>query len=348
MGAGFLDLQALLRSTASRGQRITLNLDSMVRLGRLRLPRQRRRMLAGVTARTGAAAAPLLACMPTALPDSRLVIVTGKGGVGRSTVAAALATRLAGRGPTALLHPKEGTPVEPPPAPSGTRSPDVISIDRDGALETYITDQLPGPLAGALRASKAFRLMTAATPGLAELLTIGELKRLSEQYRHLVFDAPATGHILAMFDAPGRFERAAAVGPIARRAAELGSWLTDPAVLSTVVVTTGDGLAVSELLELSETLGRASGQSPALVVGNRVVPPSPSPTELAELEADATIDAAARAIIDRLAARARSERAQLGRITKQLGLPALQVSDDPRDPRGAVLDAFTSLDGAPA
>lgn len=277
------------------------------------------------------------------LPQSRLVIVTGKGGVGRSTVAAALAAQLAAGGRTALLHPKEGTPAEPPAVATGTRSPDVRAIDRDAALETYMGDQLPGPLASTLKASRAFKLMTAATPGLAELLTIGELKRLSETYRHLVFDAPATGHILAMFDAPGRFERAAAVGPIARRASELGSWLTDPAVLSTVVVTTGDGLAVSELLELSATLTKASGRPPSLIVGNRVVPPSPAPGELEAISELKDLDAGALAVVTRTAARARSERAQLARVTKALGSPALQVAEDPDDPVGAVLRAFDEL-----
>ncbi|MDO9357100.1 MAG: ArsA-related P-loop ATPase, partial [Solirubrobacteraceae bacterium] len=195
------------------------------------------------------------------LPQSKLVLVTGKGGVGRSSTATAIAVDLAALGRTvALVHAVDAPPVEPPR--DAARGLVVIPLDRDHALSNYLGDQLPGPFAAALRASRAFKLVTAATPGLAELLTIGELKRLADRYDHLVFDAPATGHLLALLDAPGRFERAAAVGPIARRASDLGKWIVDPQIVSVVAVTTGDGLAVSEMLELVDTLEERLGRPP--------------------------------------------------------------------------------------
>ncbi len=279
------------------------------------------------------------------LPATPLVIVAGKGGVGRSSTAMALAHVYATRGErVALVHPAEAPPV---PLPSGpAASPAVVSLDGQQSLHTYLSAQLPGPLAAALRASRAFGLITAATPGLAELLTIGELQRLLESdYDRVVFDAPATGHLLAMFDAPGRFERAAAVGPIAARARNLGLWITNPRYVSCVAVTTGDGLAVSELLDLVATLKDHTGLQPSTIVANRLAPASPPAAELDRLTArvaSADGEAAALQVVVRIAARARSERAQLGRVTKATGSPPLRVVEHPGDAVAAISAALVA------
>ncbi len=285
--------------------------------------------------------------IPPALPSSELVLVTGKGGVGRSTVASAVALELARRGGrVALVHPLDAPPVHHGPiTPPGL---EVRPLDRDASLDAYLAQALPGPLAAALRASRAFRLITAATPGLAELITIGELRRLGEEehFDHVVYDAPATGHLLAMLDAPARFERAAGVGPIARRAHEYRTWVHDPRVTSVIAVTTGDALAVSELGDLTDALTQRLGQAPALVVANRLAPRAPA---AAELEAITNLDGLAPAITDaiaRLATRSRSERAHLGQVTRRLGHPPIQAFEQPSDPVAAVLDALTPLERA--
>ncbi len=276
-----------------------------------------------------------------ALPATPLVIACGKGGVGRSSAAMALAHAYAARGErVALVHPADAPPVHPL---QGLATPDVIALDGTKALHTYLDAQLPGPLASALRASRVFGLITAATPGLSELLTIGELQRLLEaDYERVVFDAPATGHLLAMFDAPGRFERAAAVGPIAARARNLGDWIADPAHVACVAVTTGDGLAVSELVDLAAALRERTGHEPALVIANRLAPASPPAAELEGLPAvaaDAGVAAAADLVLA-LAARGRSERAQLGRITKATGHQPLRVVEEPGDAVAAITTAL--------
>jgi hypothetical protein len=276
------------------------------------------------------------------LPQTKLVLVTGKGGVGRSSTATAIAVDLAELGRSvALVHAIDAPPVAPPrEAGSGLV---VVPLDRDHALSNYLGDQLPGPFAAALRASRAFKLVTAATPGLAELLTIGELRRLADRYDHLVFDAPATGHLLALLDAPGRFERAAAVGPIARRASDLGRWIVDPRIVSVVTVTTGDGLAVSEMLELVDTLEGRLGHPPALVVANRLAPQSPAASELAtvaEAHGGDPSTAPLVAAIDHVASRARSERAQLGRVTRRLGVPPVRALERPGDAVGSIAEAL--------
>jgi hypothetical protein len=295
-----------------------------------------------MTARSGLDS-PVLGSAHAPLPQTALVLVTGKGGVGRSSTATAIAVALAELGRrVALVHPVDAPAVMPPRhAPADLV---VVALDRDDALAHYLGDQLPGPLAAALRASRAFKLITAATPGLAELLTIGELRRLADHYDHVVFDAPATGHLLAMLDAPGRFERAAAVGPVARRASDLGRWITDPAVCSTVAVTTGDSLAVSEMLDLLGALERRMAHGPALVVANRLAPASPPAAELEQLaaraDAGSDTDAVLLASLEKLAGRARSERAQLGRVTRQLGTPPVRAQEHPGDAVGALTTAL--------
>ncbi|MDQ8044207.1 MAG: ArsA-related P-loop ATPase [Solirubrobacteraceae bacterium] len=278
--------------------------------------------------------------VPATLPTTPLVMVTGKGGVGRSSTATAVAVALAGLGrDVALVHPLDA-PHVPPPADTPADL-HIIPLDRERVLRHYIGDQMPGPLAAALNASRAFRLIAAATPGLAELLTIGELKRLTERHDHIVFDAPATGHLLAMLDSPGRFERAAVAGPVARRAKELGDWIVDPAMSSMIAVTTGDGLAVSELLDLLDLLELRMPGGPSLVVANRLAPASPSSGELDRL-ADGAGDDPLVGAITKLAGRARSERAQLGRITKHVGVAPLRALERPGH---AVLSIAAALRG---
>lgn len=281
--------------------------------------------------------------IPT-LPSSPLVLVTGKGGVGRSTVASAVALRLAQTGRrVALAHPVDAPPVHP--APVAPRGFVLHPVDRDAALDLYLSQNLPGPLAAALRASRAFRLITAATPGLAELVTIGELRRLvlEEGFDQVVYDAPATGHLLAMLDAPGRFERAAGVGPIARRAEEFGSWILARRTTSVVAVTTGDALAVSELTDLVDALERRLGRVPDLVVANRLAPNAAPARELEALGELRTVQPVIASAIDRLGARARSERAQLGKVTRRVGRAPVQSLERPEAPVAAVLEALEPL-----
>lgn len=284
------------------------------------------------SARTAPAPGPVL-------PATPLIVVTGKGGVGRSSAAAALAQVLGQTGArVALAHPVD---APPPHRPSGGVR--LVPLDTESIMARYLEANLPGPFAMAIKASRAFRLVTAATPGLAELLTLGELKRLhtEEGFAHVVFDAPATGHLVALVDAPPRFARAAGGGPMARRAEELSAWVSEPESSSIVAVTTGDPLAVSELLDLSEQLSRRLEHGPAMVLANRLAPQSPAPAELKALAADKALEAPMRAAIEAVAARARSERAHLARITRSLGVKPVAIQERPGSPVEAITEALT-------
>ncbi len=158
---------------------------------------------------------------------------------------------------------------------------DHISIDPQDAMEEYLADQLPRPLAEVLKSSRAFGYLAAATPGLRELLTAGKLWELAqderrtpgaEPYDLVVVDAPATGHGIALLAAPSTFAQAARVGPIARQGAIIAQMLRDPARTAVVAVTTAEEMPVNETLVLRDGLRDAVGLEPALVVVNGVRP----------------------------------------------------------------------------
>jgi anion-transporting ArsA/GET3 family ATPase len=153
----------------------------------------------------------------------RMVFVTGKGGVGKSTVAAALALAAAGR-PRPVVVCELGTRAQlsrafgrPPPRP-GTEAelaPGLcsISIDPDAALEEWMARNIGRPGAALLARSEVFRYFVAAAPGARELVSIGKAWDLTHPRRGtpdgklVVVDAPSTGHAVALLQAPRTFNR---------------------------------------------------------------------------------------------------------------------------------------------
>jgi anion-transporting ArsA/GET3 family ATPase len=157
----------------------------------------------------------------------RLVIVTGKGGVGKSTVAGALGVAAVGRGLRTIVVELAGRSdvarVLGGEAADRLREIELdpglhhVTIDRQPALEEYLREELPGSLPAAILArSRLFGLFVDATPGMDELLMIGKVWELTQRPRHkrgarpydlVVLDGPATGQALALLAARGRSAR---------------------------------------------------------------------------------------------------------------------------------------------
>ena len=222
-----------------------------------------------------------------------LVVVTGKGGVGKSTVAAALGVAAARRGMhTIVVEVAARGDVSRALGTSGAAGVrgeravadrlDHISIDPQHAMEDYLRQQLPmGVLASLLSRSRIFTALAAATPGMSELLTIGKVWELARQepgrrdgrrYDLVVLDAPATGHGLAMLQAPRTFASVARVGPIAKQGRAIASFLGDPRRTAVVAVSTAEEMPVTETIELRGQLREQVGLDFALIVVNAVVP----------------------------------------------------------------------------
>src|SRR3954452_23372338 len=235
-----------------------------------------------------------------ALLDKPLLVVTGKGGVGKSTVAAALGMAAAARGlRTIVAEVAARDDVSRTLAPDGaggvgpTRTRAFaerdlgeglhhISIDPESALEEYLKDQLPRGVSGLLGSSRMFTYLTAATPGLRELLTVGKVWELAQPDRRtpgahpydlVILDAPATGHGVAILTAPGTFAGAAKMGPIARQGGIIHGMLADPGQTGIVAVATAEEMPVNETLSLRRSLrDDLPSQDLVAVVVNGVLP----------------------------------------------------------------------------
>ncbi len=203
----------------------------------------------------------------------RMVFVTGKGGVGKTTVAGALGLSAARTGMRTLvceLDARErmgqlfgaatGTFEETEVAPDLH----AITIDPHKSMEEYLLLQIRvRPVYDLLFKNRIFEYFAAATPGLSELVTIGKVWELSQPdrltkgagaYDIVIVDAPATGHGLAMLEAPDTFQRIARVGPIHRQAGRISGFIHDNAQMAVVAVATAEEMPVNETATLQGEL----------------------------------------------------------------------------------------------
>src|SRR5438552_4718629 len=211
--------------------------------------------------------------VPPRLPllSQRLVVVTGKGGVGKTTVTAALARAAASAGRRVLavevsrgrLGPLLGK-AELGTAPTRLEAGlSAATIEPEEALAEFVEGMLRFRLlARRLLASTSFQVLAAAAPGLAEFLVLEHVLRWVEArrlgrpvYDLVVIDAPASGHSLPLLMAPRTLGARARLGPVAELLARLQRLITDPRATLVCVVTTPEELAVRETVELHRQLG---------------------------------------------------------------------------------------------
>lgn len=234
------------------------------------------------------------------LLDRRLIVVTGKGGVGKTTVAAALAllAARAGRRTTVVEVGGQSRVAELfgfPPAEPGedVRLEDrlsAISIDPDRALLEWVQalgGRVPGRI---LTSSGTFQYFAAAAPGAREIVTMIKIWRLASARPSrrapelVIFDAPATGHALGMLRSPDTFSRIARVGPIVRDTGHVRELLADPARSAYVAIAQGTEMAVTETIELQQGLLAATGRELDAVVVNAMLPRRFSAPELERID----------------------------------------------------------------
>jgi hypothetical protein len=238
------------------------------------------------------------------LLEHELLVVTGKGGVGKTTIAGAIGLLAARRGLRTIVvevgdhsrladlfsiaSPRPGveTPLQP-----GLSS---ITIDPDRVLLEWVQElggRIPGRL---LTSSGTFQYFAAAAPGAKELfgmvkiweLTQGKRwQRRASGYDLVVLDAPATGHALGMLRSPQTFGAIARVGPVASQAHEVRDLLADPARSAYVAVALGTEMAVTETLELDQGLREHLGRELAGVIVNGLLPRRFSAAELRRIAA---------------------------------------------------------------
>jgi anion-transporting ArsA/GET3 family ATPase len=277
------------------------------------------------------------------LLDKRLLFITGKGGVGKSTVAAALGMAAARRGRRTIVaevsyqdriarafHGEDShfTEVE---LADGLWT---ISIDPRHALEEYLRIQIRvKPMADLLSGSRMFQYFAVATPGLSELVTMGKVWELAqaerrtkggERYDLVIVDAPATGHGVGMLSSPRTFATIARVGPIANQGRAIHDMVTDARRTGVVCVALPEEMPVNETLMLRDLLRGELGMTLDRVVVNGLYPERFEPRDASAL-AEA-LDTAGTPL-QRLAlraglsehARAKGQREQVARLEEATG-----------------------------
>jgi hypothetical protein len=203
-----------------------------------------------------------------ALLDRDLLYVTGKGGTGKTTVAAALALAAASRGRRALVCEVAGAAQL---TGDGIRT---VAIDPHEALREWMRSQPGGAMAATvLGHSAGFRRFVDAAPGAKEMVTIGKAVDLARASGDLVVvDGPSTGHALAMLSAPESIGRVARAGPVAAQARAVHDFLASSQRTGYVGTALPEEMPVHELLELEAGLREAVGRDLDLVVVDAVYP----------------------------------------------------------------------------
>ncbi len=279
--------------------------------------------------------------MPLLL-DKRLVVVTGKGGVGRTTVAAALglaATRAGKRVMVAEVAEQERMSRAFRREGVGYSETELaenfwaMSVDPQHALDEYLGQQVGGALAGVLFHNRIFEYFVAAAPGVRELTTIGKVwelaqlerrNRSSAPYDLVILDAPASGHGLAMLQAPRTFGDIARVGPIRRRADMIHEFLRDPERTGVVSVAIAQEMPVNETIEFRDKLREQMGIETDAVVVNQLLEERFTSDEAERIEAvngdhgSPEVAAALRAALSEQR-RASRQREQLSRLEDEVG-----------------------------
>ena len=225
--------------------------------------------------------------------QARLLIVAGKGGVGKTTVSAALARLAASTGITGLIVDVEGKSglgnifghTEPltyqevvlaPGARGGEADVRARTLTPDDALLEYLIDHGMRRISKRLSSSGALDVVATAAPGIKDILVLGKVKQLERAAaagaQLLVLDAPAAGHAVTFLTSAQGLLDAVTVGPIRSQAVEVLEMLSDAARCQVMLVTLPEETPVNEVVETAFKLEDRIGVKLAPIVVNGLYP----------------------------------------------------------------------------
>jgi anion-transporting ArsA/GET3 family ATPase len=289
-------------------------------------------------------------------PPSRVTIVAGKGGVGKTTVSAALAYLAAVSGLRVLIvevEGKSGLPAlfgregalgyeETLLMAAGPRAGRVSArtLTPDDALLEYLEDRGMRRISKRLTATGTLDVIATAVPGIKDILVLGKVKQIEQQIAAgapgapdcIIVDAPAAGHAVSFLSSAYGLVEAAAVGPIRTQAADVVALLSDPDRCQVMLVTLPEETPVNEAVDTAFHLEDRAGVKLGPVVVNGLWPRLglPAGSAAGALEScgihldDAEVD-----LIDAAATFRRDRQAQqgeqLGRLGSLLPLPQLHL-----------------------
>jgi anion-transporting ArsA/GET3 family ATPase len=240
--------------------------------------------------------------------QSRVLIVAGKGGVGKTTMAAALARMASKTGRSVLIVELEGKSgitgafglghdlgyeeVELQEArPPGQGAVRARRITPDDALVEYLEDHGLRRVSKRLVSSGVVDVVSTAIPGIRDVLVLGKIKQLERDgvADLIVVDAPATGHAITFLTSASGLVNAARGGPLRSQANDVVELLGDPTRCRVMLVTLPEDMPVSETIESAFTLEDKAGVQLGPVIVN-ATDPVPAGLELSAQEAAAGTD----------------------------------------------------------
>jgi anion-transporting ArsA/GET3 family ATPase len=281
--------------------------------------------------------------------QTRLVIVAGKGGVGKTTISAALARMASRAGLSVLVVEIEGkhglaaafggSPLAYDDQLLSSARPGegeirARTLTPDQALLEYLDEHGLQRISKRLTRTGALDVVATAAPGIKDILLLGKVKQLEQRRAAdlIVLDAPAAGHAVTFLLSARSLLDTVSVGPIRAQAEEVLGLLTDPERSQAILVTLPEETPVNEVVETAFSLEDKVGIDLGPVIVNGIYPPleglevdpvrAAAEADVALMPGEATALAAAAHF---RAARQALQAEQLARLADALPLPQLHV-----------------------
>lgn len=263
------------------------------------------------------------------LTATNVVIVAGKGGVGKTTVTAAIARAASRDRRRVLVVELDGKPVLESLLDDTV---EVIHLGAATALEQYLRDNGFNRVAKRLNTSGVIDMVATAAPGIDDVVVLGKIKQLqrSGRYDLIVVDGPAAGHAVTMLTSATGLARAVRSGPVRKQSDDVIELLTDSQRCQVVLVTLPETTPVNEVVETAFALEDRVGVRLGPVVVNGIDAGDPLPDDAATRAAVSGLDEHVADALVRAGAfrtsRRNMQQAELHRLADELPLPQVCLS----------------------
>ena len=296
------------------------------------------------------------------LTATNVVIVAGKGGVGKTTVTAVIARAASRDGRRVLVVELDGKPTLDQlldgEAQNGAGSIEVVHISAADALDEYLRDHGFARIAKRLNKTGVIDMVGTAAPGIDDVVVLGKVKSFerSQNYDLIVVDGPAAGHAITFLTSATGLANAVRSGPVRTQSDEVIELLTDVERCQVVLVTLPETTPVNEVVETAFALEDDVGIQLGPIVINGVDTGVPLPSIKTAAAGWQDLDADVAAVLAEAAAFRRSrramERTEIERLSaelplEQITLPAQLVAGLTATDVDRLTDHLLGLNGVP-